>query len=105
MKITAIAAAWLCLAVTTTPAYAGDNVDANDPCTVFLCMAGKLYGGSPGECQGAVKTFFSLNAFKKKHRFNPGKTLDMRKAFLGQCASADPVHVSRILSRFGRIPG
>lgn len=42
MKITAIAAAWLCLAVTTTSAYAGDNVDANDPCTVFLCMAGKL---------------------------------------------------------------
>ncbi|BEM75885.1 TrbM/KikA/MpfK family conjugal transfer protein [Salmonella enterica] len=104
MKKTAIAAALLCLFASNV-ASAGEKVDANDPCAVFLCMAGKVYGQSPGECSGAVKKFFSINAFKKKHRFNPGKTFDMRKEFLGQCASADPAHVSKILSKFGRIRG
>ncbi|CAI2794090.1 conjugal transfer protein TrbM [Serratia ficaria] len=105
MKKTAIAAALLCLTATTMPAMADDNVDSGDPCTVFLCMAGKVMGESPSECNGAVKKFFSINAFKKKHRFNPGKTFDMRQEFLGQCASADPATVSKILSRFGKIRG
>lgn len=104
MKKTAIVAALLCL-IASNVASAGEKADARDPCAVFLCMAGKVYGQSPGECSGAVKKFFSINAFRKINHFNPGKTFDMRRAFLAQCASADPAHVSKILSKFGRIRG
>ncbi|MGE3087479.1 conjugal transfer protein, partial [Klebsiella pneumoniae] len=45
------------------------------------------------------------NAFKKHHRFNPGKTFDMRKEFLGGCKAADPESISKILSKFGRVKG
>ncbi|HGB9653405.1 TPA: conjugal transfer protein, partial [Escherichia coli] len=44
-------------------------------------------------------------AFKKHHRFNPGKTFDMRKEFLGECKAADPESISKILSKFGRVKG
>ena len=101
MKKTAIAAALLCLTATTMPAMADDNVDSGDPCTVFLCMAGKVMGDRPSECNVALKKFVRINAFKK----NPGKTFDMRQEFLGQCASADPATVSKILSKFGKIRG
>lgn len=104
MKKTAIAAALLCLAASTT-VYAENKVDPDDPCTVFLCMAGKVQGENPGECSGAVRKFFSFNAFKKKHRFDPGRTFDMRKEFLGQCPAADPEFVKKILSKFGRVRG
>lgn len=80
-------------------------VDSNDPCTVFLCMAGMALGEQPSECSRAIRKFFSINAFKKHHRFNPGKTFDMRRDFLGQCPGADPEHVSKILSKFGRLRG
>ncbi|WP_339049410.1 TrbM/KikA/MpfK family conjugal transfer protein [Candidatus Hamiltonella endosymbiont of Tuberolachnus salignus] len=103
MKKTVTAAACLCLSV--IPAvFADERIEAHDPCTVFLCMAGKVEGANPSECSGAVRTFFSLNAFKK-FRFNPLKTLDLRKQFLGHCASADPAYVSKILSQFGRLRG
>lgn len=104
MKKTVIAAALLCLAA--SPAvFSAQEVDSNDACAVFLCMAGKVQGSNPAECSGAVGKFFSINAFKKKHRFNPLKTLDMRKQFLGNCASADPDYVRKILSKFGRLRG
>ncbi|WP_370688868.1 hypothetical protein [Xenorhabdus anantnagensis] len=45
------------------------------------------------------KSFFRINAFKKHHRFNPGKTFNLRKQFLGQCSSADPVVVSQNLAK------
>ncbi|KEJ47154.1 putative incN plasmid KikA protein [Escherichia coli 1-392-07_S4_C1] len=47
-------------------------------------MYGKATGNSGGsECSSAERAFFKINAFKKHHRFNPGKTFDMRKEFLG----------------------
>ena len=58
-----------------------------------------------GECSNAQKAFFKINAFKKHHRFNPGKTFDMRKEFLGECKAADPEAISKILSKFGRVRG
>lgn len=103
MKKHAFVAVLLCLAA--SPAvFADERVNDNDPCTVFLCMAGKVEGQTPSECRGAIKTFFSLNAFKK-FSFDPRKTLDLRRQLLGQCASADPEHVSKILSQFGRVRG
>lgn len=68
---------------------------AADPC--------KATGG--GACRQAEHTFFSINAFKKRLRFNPGKTFEMRRDFLAQCAGADPAAVSQILSRYGRVRG
>lgn len=101
MKKIAIAAALLCLAAGfSTPSFAAD------PCEVVLCMYGKVTGNSGGsECRSAEKDFFRINAFKKKRRFNPGKTFDMRKQFLGQCKAADPTAVSKILAKFGRVRG
>lgn len=97
----------------TTVSIADDNlenygvqfqpkVDKKDPCTVFLCMAGKVMGSSSSECNSPEKTFFSIIGKKHGH-FNPGRTFDARNAFLGQCKTADPSHVSKIMSKFGTV--
>lgn len=101
MKKPVLAATLLCLAASfSEPSLAAD------PCEVVLCMYGKVTGNSGGsECSSAERAFFSINAFKKHHRFNPGKTFEMRRDFLAQCAGADPAAVSQILSRFGRLRG
>ncbi|EOE6218279.1 TPA: TrbM/KikA/MpfK family conjugal transfer protein [Salmonella enterica subsp. enterica serovar Anatum var. 15+] len=86
-------------------AYAEKNkVDPNDPCDVYFCMAGMVCGNK-SECQPAIKKFFSIQSFKKHHRFNPSKTFRERSKFLGQCSTADPAHVSKIMSKFGRMKG
>ncbi|EKO1025237.1 conjugal transfer protein [Salmonella enterica subsp. enterica] len=101
MKKTVITAAVLCLTA-GTPIYSF----AADPCEIILCMYGKATSNSGGsECSSAERAFFKINAFKKHHRFNPGKTFDMRKEFLGECKSADPESISKILSKFGRVKG
>lgn len=101
MKKIAIAAALLCLfAGFSAPSFAAD------PCKVVLCMYGKVTGNSGGsECSNAEKAFFSINSFKKHHRFNPSKTSNMRKDFLGECKAADPASIAKIISKFGRIRG
>lgn len=100
MKYSAIAAAVLCVAA-GTPVYSF----AADPCEVVLCMYGKATGNSGGsECRSAERAFFNI-VKKNKHGFLPNHTLNARKAFLGECASADPEAVNKILSRFGRISG
>lgn len=101
MKKTAIAAALLCLtAGFSAPSFAAD------PCEVVLCMFGKVTGNSDGsECSSAEKAFFNINSFKKKGRFDPSKTSNMRKALLGECKAADPAAIAKIISQFGRIRG
>ncbi|ENY1827846.1 hypothetical protein ACFVMS_004456 [Salmonella enterica] len=75
-------------------------------CKVAMCMYGEVTGNSGGsDCRNPVKKFFSINAFKKHHRFNPGKTFDMRKSFLGQCPDLTKEYEDKILSRFGRVRG
>ena len=63
MKHTVITAALLC--ALTSPAFAADgqNADPNDPCAMVLCLAGKLDGSSPAECDPMYKNFMSI---KKK---------------------------------------
>lgn len=101
MKNIAIAAALLCLSAGfSAPTFAAD------PCEVVLCMFGKATGNSGGsECSSAEKSFFKINAFKKKGRFDPSKTSNMRKEFLGECKAADPEAIAKIISQFGRIRG
>ena len=103
MKHTAIAAALLCAAV-TVPAFAGDNADANDPCAIFLCMAGKLEGGNPAECDPMYKKFMSIKK-KNRHGFLPNHTADARKRELEKCPAADRSIISKIISKFGRLKG
>lgn len=101
MKNTLIAAALLCLAA----GFSAPSLAA-EPCEVVLCLYGKATGNGGGsECRQAERAFFSINAFKKHHRFNPDKTFAMRRDFLAQCAGADPAAVSQILSRYGRMRG
>ncbi|ENB6578090.1 kikA from plasmid origin [Escherichia coli] len=100
MKYSAIAALMLCIA-TGTPVYSF----AADPCEVVLCMYGKATGNSGGnECHSAEQAFFNI-VKKNKHGFLPSHTLNARKAFLVECASADPEAANKILSRFGRVRG
>lgn len=100
MKYSAITAAMLCIAA-GTPVYSF----AADPCEVVLCMYGKATGNSGGsECRSAERAFFKI-VKKNKHGFLPSHTLNARKAFLGECASADPAAVNKILSIFGRVRG
>ncbi|WP_373919854.1 conjugal transfer protein [Yersinia rochesterensis] len=66
MKKILSGAALLCLTF-TIPA----PVFAADVCEVVTCMYGKMTGGDGGEdCRAAERDFFSLNAFKKKGRFD-----------------------------------
>ncbi|GKV95108.1 kikA from plasmid origin [Pectobacterium aroidearum] len=100
MRYSAIAVAMLCIAA-GTPVYSF----AADPCEVVLCMYGKATGSSGGrECRSAGRAFFNI-VKKNKHGFLPNHTLNARKAFLGECTSADPEAVNKILSRFGRVRG
>ncbi|EAA1783766.1 conjugal transfer protein [Salmonella enterica subsp. enterica serovar Carmel] len=103
MKFYFVAVMMFCFVVNSV--YAEKNkVDPNDPCDVYFCMAGMVYGNK-SECQPAIKKFFSIQSFKKHHRFNPSKTFRERSQFLGQCSTADPAHVSKIMSKFGRMKG
>ncbi|HDX9051760.1 TPA: conjugal transfer protein [Yersinia enterocolitica] len=101
MKKILTGAALLCLMFTvSTPVLAADV------CEVVVCMYGKVTGGDGGkDCTAAERDFFSINAFKKKGRFDPTKTADMRKALLNGCSGADPVEISKIIAKFGTIRG
>ncbi len=101
MKKNLIGAALLCLTFTIPP-----PVFAADACDVVVCMYGKMTGGDGGgSCAAAERDFFSLNAFKKKGRFDPTKTADMRRTLLNGCSGADPVEIVKIIAKFGQIRG
>lgn len=101
-KIT-FTAVWLLLAA-SFPLLADEKVDSGDPCTVVLCMYGKLHGNNQSECSDAVSQFFSLSKFGR-HGFDPWKTFIKRRDFLGGCPTADPAVVSDIMKRFGKMRG
>lgn len=104
MNKTVIAAALL-YAFAAIPAQAeGQNADPDDPCAMFLCMAGKLNGGNPAECDPMYKNFMSIKK-KNKHGFLPDHTADARKGKLNECPSADGGIVDKIISKFGRLKG
>lgn len=87
------------IGLVTTP------VRAADPCEVVLCMYGKLTGANGGgSCNSPEKAFFDINVFKKGI-FQPTKTSNLRKSFLGECPTADPKDIAAIISKFGRIRG
>ena len=81
------------------------SVMAADVCEVVLCMYGKTTGNSGGNaCSSAERSFFNI-VKKNKHGFLPDHTADARKAFLLECESADPVVISQIIGKFGRVRG
>lgn len=83
-----------------------EHVSPDYACKVAVCMVEEVTGNNGGsECRNPIKKFFSINAFKKHHRFNPGKTFDMRKSFLGQCPDLTKEYRDKILSKFGRVRG
>lgn len=97
-----IIGAALCCLTFTLPS----PVFAADACDVVVCMYGKMTGGDGGEsCIAAERDFFSLNAFKKKGRFDPSKTADMRKNLLSNCPTATPEDINKIIDIFGSIRG
>ena len=100
MKHTAIAAALLCAAV-AVPAFA-DDADPNDPCAMVLCLAGKLDGSSPAECDPMYRNF--MNIKKKKHGdFLPDHTADARRKKLNGCPAAGGEVIDKIINKFGRL--
>lgn len=100
MKKTVIAVAVLFLTA-GTPIYSF----AADPCEVVLCMYGKVTGNSGGsECTSAERNFFNI-VKKNKHGFQPGRTFDARKAFLGECPDAGKEEINKILSKYGKKRG
>jgi hypothetical protein len=92
------------LLVVNHVALANEKVDSGDPCTVVLCMYGKLQGNNQSECSGAVSQFFSLSKFGR-HGFDPWKTFVKRRDFLDGCPTADPAIVGDIMKRFGKMRG
>lgn len=98
--LTVLTTALILSAALSVPASA-EEVDSSDPCAVVLCMYGKVTGTADSNCNGPIRQFFSLKAFKKGV-FQPWKTLDLRKGLLMQCKAAEPPVVGQILNKFGR---
>lgn len=67
MKKTVTTAVLLCAFAAGT-AHAEEKADPNDPCAMVLCLAGKLDGSSPAECDPMYKSFMSIRK-KNKHGF------------------------------------
>lgn len=86
------------------PLLADEKVYSGDPCTVVLCMYGKLQGNNQSECSGAVSKFFSLSKFGR-HGFDPWKTFVKRRDFLGGYPTANLAIVGDIMKQFGKIRG
>lgn len=81
------------------------SVMAADACEVVLCMYGKTTGNGGGnECHSAERAFFNIIK-KNRHGFLPDHTADARKSFLLECGSTDPIIISQIISKFGRVRG
>ncbi|MBG6240753.1 MAG: hypothetical protein EKE20_01570 [Candidatus Symbiopectobacterium sp. Dall1.0] len=90
------------LLATNLSVFANEKIDSDDPCTVVLCMYGKLQGNNQSECSGAVGKFFSLSKFGR-HGFDPWKTFIKRRNFLDGCPTADPAIIGDIMKQFGKI--
>lgn len=105
MKHTVITATLLC--ALTSPAFADDShkdADPKDPCAMVLCLAGKLAGSSPAECDPMYKYFMSIK--DKSHGvFLPDHSAAKRLKKLSACPSADEALVDKIISKFGRMSG
>lgn len=108
MKNTVITATLLC--AFACPAFAdnlpatGQKADPGDPCAMVLCLAGKLNGSSPSECDPMYKNFMSIKK-KKDGSFLPDHTAAARQRKLSACPSADSGLVKDIIKRFGRLKG
>lgn len=103
MNKSVITAVLLCTFVAGT-AQAEEKADPNDPCAMVLCLAGKLDGSSPAECDPMYSKFMSIKK-KNKNGFLPDHTADARKKKLNECPSADGGIVDKIISKFGRLKG
>ncbi|MGM8766056.1 TrbM/KikA/MpfK family conjugal transfer protein [Enterobacter asburiae] len=104
MKKSVITAALLC--ALSAPAFAADSdtADPGDPCAMVLCLAGKLNGSSPAECDPMYKNFMSIKK-KKDGSFLPDHTAAARQRKLSACPTADSGLVNDIIKRFGRLKG
>ncbi|NUB65125.1 conjugal transfer protein [Escherichia coli] len=71
---------------------------------MVLCLAGKLDGSSPAECDPMYKNFMSIKK-KKKVSLLPDHTAAARQKKLSACPSADSAIVGKIISKFGRMNG
>ncbi len=82
-----------------TPAFAAD------PCTVVLCMYGKLTGNSGGSaCSNPAKAYFDIVS-KKKGAINWARTAALRGQFLNGCSGADQSVNKKINDKFGKVMG
>lgn len=100
MKKILIAAALLFNTSYVAPVFASDN-----PCTVTLCMWGKLNGQSSKECKGPEREFFNI-VKKKKGSFKPNKTFDARKKLLNEeCPGGQVANqfIDKIMNKFGKV--
>ncbi|EPN9162935.1 TrbM/KikA/MpfK family conjugal transfer protein [Escherichia coli] len=88
------------------------NANAQDPCRMVACMAGKVggeYGNLDGsDCSGAVADFFSIVETGKHGVFRPDKTARSRLKALKKCPdqlAQNTNAVDSIISKFGRVRG
>ncbi|MDV5663177.1 TrbM/KikA/MpfK family conjugal transfer protein [Klebsiella pneumoniae] len=101
MKKTVTTAVLLCAFAAGT-AHAEEKADPNDPCAMVLCLAGKLDGSSPAECDPMYKKVLCQSG-KRINMVLPDHTADARKKKLNECPAADAGTVSKIISSFGRL--
>lgn len=102
MKKSIITAVLLCAAISSPALANNDRADPDDPCAMVLCLAGKLNGSNPSECDPMYKSFISIKK-KNKYSFLPGHTSIARNGKLNQCPSADKGVIKEIISKFGRL--
>jgi hypothetical protein len=81
------------------------KAEASDPCSMTLCMWGKVSGASGDNCNKEIRDFFSIKK-TSKGSFLPDHTLDARKKQLNkECPAAYGASqfIGKILDKFGRV--
>lgn len=82
------------------------QVQAADPCRVYLCMAGAAQGARNTECSGDYAYYFSM-PFKVysyyPYKFLPEPTQVVRRNMLNTCSETDTTFIEQIQSKYGRL--
>lgn len=81
------------------------NVQANDKsCGTILCLGGTMQGGNGGAmCKQSIQDYFDIVKYKKKKKFDRGRTFKTRADYLDSCESENAGEKARIQAKYGFI--
>lgn len=73
-------------------------------CGTILCLGGTMQGGDGGAaCDQSIQDYFDIVKYKKKKRFDAGRTFQARAEYLDKCESENDGEKARIQAKYGTI--